>query len=101
MSEMTKGRLPHLLDLVPDKVLPINGPYLKNIVFTLLNQNGTKSYEYKLVMENSTPKTIRPRPEFLCSIAMASRLAAPKSPAGPTLLPGKAFPIRRDRSLHR
>lgn len=60
MSEMTKGRLPHLLDLVPDKVLPINGPYLKNIVFTLLNQNGTKSYEYKLVMENSTPKTIRP-----------------------------------------
>ncbi|MBU1979839.1 MAG: hypothetical protein KJ958_11805 [Gammaproteobacteria bacterium] len=60
MSEMTKGRLPHLLDMVPDKVLQINGPYLKNIVFTVLNQNGTKSYEYKLVMENSTAKTVRP-----------------------------------------
>jgi len=60
ISEMTKGRLPHLLDLVPDKVLQINGPYLKNIVFTVLNQNGTKSYEYKLVMENSTAKSVRP-----------------------------------------
>jgi len=60
VSEMTKGRLPHLLDLVPDKVLNINSPYLKNIVFTILNQNGTKSYEYKLVIENSTAKTIHP-----------------------------------------
>ena len=60
LAEMTKGRLPHLLDLVPDKVLNINGPYLKNIVFTVLNQHGTKSYEYKLVMENSTAKTVRP-----------------------------------------
>jgi len=60
VSEMTKGRLPHLLDLVPDKVLNINSPYLKNIVFTVLNQNGTKSFEYKLVMENSTAKTIHP-----------------------------------------
>jgi hypothetical protein len=60
MSEMAKGRLPHLRDLVTDKVLQINGPYIKNIVFTVLNQNGTKSYEYKLVMENSTERTIHP-----------------------------------------
>jgi hypothetical protein len=60
VSEMTKGRLPHLRDLVLDKVLVINGPYLKNIVFTVLNQNGTKNYEYKLVMENSTSRTIHP-----------------------------------------
>lgn len=58
VAEMTKGRLPHLLELVPDKVLKINSPYLKNIVFTVLNQSGTKTYEYKLVMENSTSKTI-------------------------------------------
>ncbi len=61
VAEMTKGRLPHLLDLVPDKVLNINnGSYLKNIVFTVLNKNGTKSYEYKMVMENSTTKVIHP-----------------------------------------
>ncbi len=60
VSEMTKGRLPHLLELMPDKVLNINSPYLKNIVFTVLNQNGTKSYEYKLVMANSTARTIHP-----------------------------------------
>jgi len=60
VSEMAKGRLPHLRDLVPYQVLNINGPYLKNIVFTVLNQNGTKRYEYKLVMENSTAKTVHP-----------------------------------------
>lgn len=60
LSEMTKGRLPHLLDLVPDKVLHINGSYLKNIVFTVLSQNGTKHYEYKLVMENSSARTVYP-----------------------------------------
>ena len=60
LSEMTKGRLPHLLDLVPDKVLNINGSYLKNIVFTVLSQNGTKRYEYKMVMENSTARTVYP-----------------------------------------
>jgi len=65
VSEMTKGRLPHLLELVPDKVLNINSAYLKNIVFTVLNQNGTKSYEYKLVMENSTGRTIHPAAKIL------------------------------------
>ena len=60
VSEMAKGRLPHLRELVTDKVLQINGPYLKNIVFTVLNQNGTKSYEYKLVMENGTARTVHP-----------------------------------------
>lgn len=60
LSEMTKGRLPHLIDLVPDKVLKINGSYLKNIVFTVLNQNATSRYEYKLVMENTTTRTVYP-----------------------------------------
>ncbi|CAG0939592.1 hypothetical protein GALLN_00693 [Gallionellaceae bacterium] len=60
VSEVTKGRLPHLLDLVPDKVLEVNTLYIKNIVFSVLNQNGTKNYEYKLVMENSTPRTVHP-----------------------------------------
>lgn len=60
VSEMTKGRLPHLIDLAPDKVIMINGSYLKNIVFTVLNQNGTRRYEYKLVMENATTRTVYP-----------------------------------------
>lgn len=64
-SEMTKGRLPHLRDLEPDKVLQINDTYLKNIVFTVLNQDGIKSHEYKLVMENSTARTIHPEVRIL------------------------------------
>lgn len=65
IEEMAKGRLPNLQDLVLDKVITINGPYLKNIVFTVLNNNGTKSYEYKVVMENSTARTIRPEARIL------------------------------------
>lgn len=65
VSEMTKGRLPHLRDLEPDKVLQINDTYLKNIVFTVLNQDGIKSYEYRLVMENSTARTIHPEVRIL------------------------------------
>lgn len=65
VSEMSKGRLPNLHDLVLDKVLNINGTYIKNIVFTVLNHNGTKGYEYKLVMENSTARSIHPAARLL------------------------------------
>lgn len=65
IEEMAKGRLPNLRDLVLDKVININGTYLKNIVFAVLNNNGTKSYEYKLVMENSTSRTIHPEARIL------------------------------------
>ena len=65
IEEMAKGRLPNLHDLMLDKVININGTYLKNIVFAVLNNNGTKSYEYKLVMENSTSRTIHPEARIL------------------------------------
>ena len=65
VADMTKGRLPHLLDLVPDKVLAINGPYVKNVVFTVLNQNDKNVYEFKLVMENNTGKKMRPKVRVL------------------------------------
>jgi cell division protein FtsB len=60
LADLTKGRLPHLRDLVPDKVLKIETGYVKNIVFTVLRQNGQNRYEYRVVMENTGDSLVRP-----------------------------------------
>ena len=64
-ADLAKGRLPYLHDLVPDKVLNINNAYVKNVVFTVLNQNGTNIYEFKLVVENSGTRNVRPKSRMI------------------------------------
>lgn len=60
LNDLTKGRLPHLRDLVADKVLKVESGYVKNIVFTVLRQNGQNRYEYRVVMENKSDSMVRP-----------------------------------------
>ena len=60
LALMIKGRLPHLRELTPDKVINVNISPFKNIVFTVLNQNGKKRYEFKLVMENTGENLVQP-----------------------------------------
>lgn len=60
LANVTKGRLPHLHELVPDKVLKVESGYVKNIVFTVLRQNGQTRYEYRVVMENASDSLVRP-----------------------------------------
>jgi len=60
LAAMIKGRLPHLRELAPDKVIEINNSPFKNVVFTVLNQNGKKRYEFKLVMENKEENLVQP-----------------------------------------
>ena len=64
-ADLAKGRLPYVHDLVPDKVLNINTAYVKNVVFTVLNQNGTNVYEFKLVVENSGARNVRPKSRMI------------------------------------
>ncbi|TCV83309.1 hypothetical protein [Sulfurirhabdus autotrophica] len=59
-AALIKGRLPHLRDLIADKVIAINEPPIKNIVFTVLNQNGNKRFEFKLVVENTKDTILHP-----------------------------------------
>ncbi len=61
LEELIKGRLPSVMKLVPDKVLAVNSDFIKNIVFTVVTPDGSKQYEYKLVVDNSTHKTIVPK----------------------------------------
>lgn len=52
LAMLMEGRFPHLHTLEPDAVIAVQEQYLKNIVFTVVNQNGNRVYEYKLVMAN-------------------------------------------------
>jgi len=61
MEELIKGRLPSVMQLVPDKVLAVKKDMIKNIVFTVVKHDGTKQYEYKLVVENHTHNKIVPK----------------------------------------
>ncbi len=90
MAEMVKGRLPHLRDLVTDKVLKIDGPYLKNIVFTVLNQNGSKRYEYRLVMENRTARTLHPEARILVFDSRGVQIGSAEVVGGGDLAPGES-----------
>lgn len=58
---LMEGRLPNLHSLIPDQVIPVQERYIKNIVFTVVNQGEDESYEYKLVMENPGHQRIQPR----------------------------------------
>ena len=60
-----EGRLPTVMKLVPDKVLAVNSDLIKNIVFTVVTQDGAKQYEYKLVVENPSHKIIIPKYRLL------------------------------------
>lgn len=60
LAQLTRGRLPHLQELVADKVIPVNAGYVKNIVFTILRQSGQNRYEYRVVVENTGDTMLRP-----------------------------------------
>lgn len=60
LASITRGRLPHLKELTPDKVIPVDAGYVKNIVFTVLRQNGQTRYEYRVVLENASDTMLRP-----------------------------------------
>ncbi len=58
--QITKEQPPALLDMQLDKVIPINKGYLKNIMFSAVNRNGKKRYEYRLVFENTAIHRVYP-----------------------------------------
>ena len=61
--DQLKARMTHanLMKLVPDQVLALNKDFIKNIVFSVITQGGSKIYEYKLVVENRSHETISPK----------------------------------------
>jgi cell division protein FtsB len=61
LEKLVKGRLPSVMRLEPDKVLAVNKDSIKNIVFTKVKHDGSRQYEYKLVLENRSKKIVVPK----------------------------------------
>ncbi len=65
IEALTLNRLPGLVVLDYDKVLPVNEQYIKNIVFTQTGSEKNKRYEYKIVMDNRNLLPVRPELKIL------------------------------------
>jgi hypothetical protein len=65
LDALVKSRLPGLMPLKYDETIEVDERYIRNIIFTLVN-NGTKRYyEYRLVMQNDSLSVVRPDVEIL------------------------------------
>ena len=90
LEKLIKGRLPAVMKLVPDQVLTVNKDFIKNIVFTVLTQNDSKHYEYKLVVENLSHKIIVPKFRLLIFDKSGVQIGMDQVLRGEELAPGES-----------
>jgi hypothetical protein len=65
IAELLEGKLPDIDTIEFDKVLNLDDGYIKNIVFTQLKKRNQTTYEYKIVLQNSSLSAIRPLVDIL------------------------------------
>ena len=90
LEEFIKGRLPSVMKLVPDKVLTVDKDLIKNIVFTVITQDGSRQYEYKLVVENRSHKIIVPKFRLLIFDKYGVQIGVDQVLMGKELAPGES-----------
>lgn len=60
LANTDPSRPPYLKDFAPDNVISLAGGFVKNIVFSVLHQNGEIRLDYRLTVENKSERTLRP-----------------------------------------
>ena len=90
LQMLMEGRLPNLHSLVPDQVIQVQEQYIKNIVFTVVNQGEDKIYEYKLVMDNADQLRIQPRFRVLVFDRMGVQVGVDEVELGDALGAGES-----------
>jgi hypothetical protein len=65
LDELVKSRIPGLMPLIYDEPISVDEDYIRNIIFTLVNNGSNQYYEYRLVMHNDSLSVIRPTVEIL------------------------------------
>lgn len=65
MDTLVKQRLPRLKVLQFDKVIPMNQPYVRSVLFTLTRSDDKESYEYTIILENVDSPTTLPTVQVL------------------------------------
>jgi hypothetical protein len=90
LQMLMEGRLPNLHSLIPDQVIQVQEQYIKNIVFTVVNQGEDKIYEYKLVMDNPAHLRIQPRFRVLVFDRMGVQVGVDEVELGDALGAGES-----------
>lgn len=90
LQMLMEGRLPNLHSLIPDQVIQVQEQYIKNIVFTVVNQGEDKIYEYKLVMDNAGQLRIQPRFRVLVFDRMGVQVGVDEVELGDALGAGES-----------
>jgi len=90
LQMLMEGRLPNLHSLIPDQVIQVQEQYIKNIVFTVVNQGEDKNYEYKLVMDNAGQLRIQPHFRVLVFDRMGVQVGVDEVELGDTLGAGES-----------
>ena len=90
LEALINGRLPSVIKLEPDKVLAVNNDLIKNIVFTVVTQDGVRQYEYKLVVENQSRKMIVPKFRLLIFDKFGVQIGIDQVLTGDELAPGES-----------
>lgn len=60
LALLVAGRIPGLLPLALDVVIPIGEAYIRNASFTRVEEAGVPGYEYKLLLENDSELMVQP-----------------------------------------
>jgi len=90
LEKYIEGRLPGVIRLVPDQVLTVEKDIIKNIVFSVVTQNGAKLYEYKLVVENLSRENIVPKFRVLVFDKYGVQIGIDQVLKGEELAPGES-----------
>lgn len=65
MDRAVRGRLPGLIAIEVDHVIPVNMEYVKNIMFSVSGTKEERKLEYKLLLENNSSYSVTPKLELL------------------------------------
>lgn len=90
LEELIKGRLPTVIKLVPDQVIAVNSDSIKNIVFSVVNHDGSRQYEYKLVVENRSRNIIVPKFRLLIFDKSGVQIGVDQVVSSEELAPGES-----------
>ncbi len=90
LENYMEGRLPGVMKLEPDQVLTIDKNIIKNIVFSVVTQNGSRQYEYKLVVENLSQKSAVPKFNVLVFDRYGVQVGMDQILKGEELFPGES-----------